>query len=53
MGRTTSSLFLSHVIRLQLKGGLLSITTQELSLALQPSPPGLGHDIATWYTSGS
>ena len=35
-----------------LKGGLLSITTQELLLALQPSPPGLDHGIATWHTSG-
>ena len=26
-----------------LKGGLLSIVTQELLLALQPSPPGLDH----------
>ena len=26
-----------------LKGGLLSIATQELLLALQPSPPGLDH----------
>ena len=26
-----------------LKGGLLSIVTQELLLALQPSPPGLVH----------
>ena len=30
-----------------LKGGLLSIATQELLLALQPSPPGLDHGIAT------
>ena len=29
-----------------LKGGLLSIVTQELS------PPGLDHGIATWHTSG-
>ena len=36
-----------------LKGGLLSIATQELLLALQPSPPGLDHGIATWHTSGS
>ena len=35
-----------------LKGGLLSITNQELLLALQPSPPGLVHGIATWHTSG-
>ena len=35
-----------------LKGGLLSIATQELLLALQPSPPGLDHGIATWHTSG-
>ena len=34
-----------------LKGGLLSIVTQELLLALQPSPPGLDHGIATWHTS--
>ena len=34
-----------------LKGGLLSIATQELLLALQPSPAGLDHDIATWHTS--
>ena len=26
-----------------LKGGLPSIATQKLSLALQPSPPGLDH----------
>ena len=26
-----------------LKGGLLSIATQELLLALQPSPPGVDH----------
>ena len=35
-----------------LKGGLLSIATQELLLALQPSPPGLDHGIMTWHTSG-
>ena len=35
-----------------LKGGLLSIATQEFLLALQPSPPGLDHGIATWHTSG-
>ena len=35
-----------------LKGGLLSIATQELLLALQPSPPGLDHGIAAWHTSG-
>ena len=35
-----------------LKGGLLSIVTQELLLALQPSPPGLDHGITTWHTSG-
>ena len=35
-----------------LKGGLLSIATQELLLALHPSPPGLDHGIATWHTSG-
>ena len=35
-----------------LKGELLSIATQELLLALQPSPPGLDHGIATWHTSG-
>ena len=35
-----------------LKGGLLSIATQELLLALQPSPPGLDHGIATWHTTG-
>ena len=35
-----------------LKGGLLSIATQELLLALQPSPPGLDHGIVTWHTSG-
>ena len=34
-----------------LKGGLLSIATRELLLALQPSPPGLDHGIATWHTS--
>lgn len=34
-----------------LKGGLLSIATQELLLALQPSSPGLVHGIATWPTS--
>ena len=35
-----------------LRGGVLSIATQELLLALQPSPPGLDHGIATWHTSG-
>ena len=35
-----------------LKGGLLSIVTQELLLALQPSPLGLDHGITTWHTSG-
>ena len=35
-----------------LKGGLLSIATQEVLLALQPSPPGIDHGIATWHTSG-
>ena len=35
-----------------LKGGFLSIASQELLLALQPSPPGLDHGIATWHTSG-
>ena len=35
-----------------LKGGLLSIATQELLLALQPSQPGLDHGITTWHTSG-
>ena len=35
-----------------LKGGLMSIATQELLLDLQPSPPGLDHGIATWHTSG-
>ena len=35
-----------------LKGGLLSIVTQELLLSLQPSPPGIYHGIATWHTSG-
>ena len=33
-----------------LKGGLLSIETQELLLPLQPSPPGLVHGIATWQS---
>ena len=50
-GGTTGSLF-SHVIRLRVKMGLLSIATQELLLALQPSPLGLDHGIATWHTSG-
>ena len=49
-GGTAGSLF-SHAIRLHVKGGLLSIATQELLLALQPSPPGLDHGIATWHTS--
>lgn len=35
-----------------LKGGLLSIATQELLLALHPSPTGLDHGIATWHTNG-
>ena len=35
-----------------LKGGLLSIATQELLLALQLPPPGLDHGIVTWHTSG-
>ena len=34
-----------------LKGGHLSITTHGLLLALQPSPPGLVHGMATWHTS--
>ena len=42
----------SYAIRLRVKRGLLSIATQELLLALQPSPPGLDHGIATWHTSG-
>ena len=50
-GGTASPLF-SRAIRLRVKRGLLSITTQELLLALQPSPPGLDHGIATWHTSG-
>ena len=43
-----------HLMQLAcaLKGGLLSIATQELLLALQPSPPSLDHSIATWHTSG-
>ena len=49
-GGTTGSFF-SHAIRLRVKRGLLSIATQELLLALQPSPPGLDHDIVTWHTS--
>ena len=51
-GGTAGSFFFFHVIRLRVKGGLLSIATQELLLALQPSPPGLDHGIATWHTSG-
>ena len=47
---TAGSLF-SHAIHLRFKKGLLSIATQELLLALQPSPPGLDHGIATWHTS--
>ena len=35
-----------------LKGGALSIATQELLLALQLSAPGLDNGIATWHTSG-
>ena len=46
MGRTAGSFFF-HTICLRVKGGLLSITSQELLLALQPSPPGLDHGIAT------
>ena len=34
-----------------LKGELLRILTQELLLALQPSPPGLDHGITTWQTN--
>ena len=34
-----------------LKGGLLSIATQELLLTLQPSPHGLDHGIAIGYRS--
>ena len=34
-----------------LKGGLLGIATQELLLALQPSPLGLDQGITTWHTS--
>ena len=33
--------FFSHAIRLRVKGGLLSIASQELSLTLQPSPLAL------------
>ena len=44
--------FFFHLICLCIKGGLLSIATQELLLALQSSPPGLVHGIATWHTSG-
>ena len=43
---------LFHAIRLHVKGGLLSIASQELLLTLQPSPSGLDHGIATWHTSG-
>ena len=50
MGGTMGSLFSRYACAL--KGGLLSIATQELLLALQPSPPGLDHGIATWHTSG-
>ena len=39
----TASSHLFEVIRLHVKRGLLSIATQELLLALQPSPPGLDH----------
>ena len=41
-GGTPSFIFL-RAIRLRVKRGLLSIMTQELLLALQPSPPGLDH----------
>ena len=55
MGRIaggTASLLFSRAIHLRVKGGVLSIVTQELLLALQPSPPGLDHGITTWNTSG-
>ena len=39
-GGTAGSLF-SHAICSRVKGGLLSIATQELLLALQPSPLAL------------
>ena len=39
-GRTASTIF-SHAIRLRVKRGLLGIATQELLLALQPSPLAL------------
>ena len=53
-GGTTSPLSLfPERSACMLKGGLLSIATQELLLALQPSPPGLAHGIATSRTSGA
>ena len=52
MAGGTAGSFFFHTILLHVKGGLLSITTQELLLALQPSPPDLDHGIATWHTSG-
>ena len=52
MAGGTASLLFSRAICLRVKGGFLSIATQELLLALQPSPPGLDHGIATWHTSG-
>ena len=46
-----SSLSLTRANCLHVKWGRLSIATQGLLLALQPSPPGLVHGTATWHTS--
>ena len=53
MGGVVSSLSLSPVRSARaLKGGRLSIATQGLLLALQPSPLALTHGITTCHTSG-
>ena len=51
ISRSRGPLFSLMQIACTLKGGRLSIATQGLLLALQPSPPGLVHGIATWHTS--
>ena len=50
-GHRELSLPLLGTDRLDVKGWYLSIATHGLLLALQPSPPGLDHGIATWHTS--
>ena len=40
-----------HADHLHIKGGVPEHHDSGLLLALQPSPSGLVHDIATWHTS--